>query len=53
MPKSLFLIKNTHDWCTQLLFDENTELKKADGKPVIKKTKTDTSPSSSNFMCLS
>ena len=24
--------KNAQDWCTQLFFDDNTEVKKADGK---------------------
>ena len=43
--------KNRQDWYNKKIFNNNQEVEKPDGEPATKKTKTDTSPSASNFIC--
>ena len=43
--------KNKTGLVNQILFNNNREVKKSDGEPATMKTKTDTSPSASHFIC--
>ena len=43
--------KNRHDWYNQIFLNNKRKVGKPDGQPATKKTKTDTSPSASNFIC--
>ena len=43
--------KNRQDWYNTKKFNNNQEVKKSDSESATKKTETDTSPSTSNFIC--